>query len=91
MISKKMYAKHIVNEYIQNRKLDPQGGYKDLNEYVKDNASLGIALDILGYLDEDNKQYIENRNGTPYVICYDRLSVHTLTTREIMDMLPDDV
>lgn len=91
MISKKMYAKHIVNEYIQNRKLDTQGGYKDLNEYVKDNASLGIALDVLGYLDEDNKQYIENRNGTPYVICYDRLSVHTLTTREIMDMLPDDV
>jgi len=92
MITKNMYAKHVINEFVRNRNIDmTDQGYSSLNKYVKDNPGLGIALDQLNCLDEDNKKHIENRNGTAYVICYDKLSIYTLTTREIMDMLPDDI
>lgn len=69
MITKKVYARYIINEFKQNNNIPLSTSNKDLNQYVLSSSSLGIALEYFGDLDEYYKDYISNRSGGDVINC----------------------
>lgn len=97
MITKKQYAKMLVDRYIrENCKRKPVKDYFELVKYIYSSTKLGIALEKLGIITEygayhEEWEYLQNRCGIEF-INYDEESGEcwVLTTREMFEMLPDE-
>ena len=63
MLTKKTYAQYLVNTFKKENNIPFDTPNKDLNKYVGVSTSLGIALEYLGDLNEDHKEYIQARSG----------------------------
>lgn len=95
MITKKQYANQIIREFIDQRNLRIKS-YEELARYIMQSTTLGIALETLGIITPDKYPeecaYLQSRGGIFKIIdpINDEDEVHILTTREFIDMLPDE-
>lgn len=63
MLTKENFAKGIIYKFIKSEKLNNKIDFKELNKYVPQCTSLGIALEYLGLLNDAYKDYINERSG----------------------------
>lgn len=87
MITKRDYANHVVIQFMNDNNITSR---EDLNRYVMSSTSLGIALEYLGELDEGYKDYIASRGGIAIAV-RDDAELRILSTRELMNLLPEDL
>lgn len=102
MITKDQYCWAIINKFKRQNPRYADVATKDLSRYVYQSTNLGIALQHLGYIDPDSSEalYLSNRGGiaVTYTAFIDEgrgseipedEKIQILTTREILNMLPD--
>lgn len=103
MISKKEFCKAFIRRYCNSKNLSIKELKEHKEQYAVESASLGIAMETLGWLDNTNIiSYLSERGGI-YMIVHqaDRDHPNTnedkqydpaiLTMREMISLLPDDV
>lgn len=98
MITKREYAISVVNEFRVRNKIDKNAELKDYIKYTYSSTSLGLALVILGVINEKDHpqefEYLQNRAGVHSIYIptlrkdpkYMESSI--LTERELYDLLP---
>lgn len=65
MITRTNYAKNIIANFIKKNELCiEEDNFEELNRYVLQCTDLGLALEAIGKLDEEYKEYIANRAGS---------------------------
>ena len=65
MITRTNYAKNIIANFIKKNGLCiEEDNFEELNRYVLQCTDLGLALEAIGKLDEEYKEYIANRAGS---------------------------
>ncbi len=69
MITKKTYARYLINEFKKQNGISLNTPNKELNQYVMQSTSLGIGLEYFGDLDEEYKEYIAGRSGNSVINC----------------------
>ena len=68
MLTKENYAKYIITKFISDNKLDMAiTDFKELNKYALQSSDLCIALNALGMLDSEYKEYANGRSGSVVV------------------------
>lgn len=103
MITKKECCRYIIHRFKCDNNIPIETSDEDLVSKIYQNTSLGIALEELGVITKEKYpekyMYLSNRAGT--IINYyspmepdfdkekDIFKVHMLTTRELLDILPD--
>ena len=92
MMSKKEFAEEIVRRFCEENKIDR----KDAHNHIYSSSRLAVALEFLGELNQEEKEYSITRGGTEYLHSnFDAekkyIDTHFITTREMIDMLPDSV
>ena len=61
MITRTNYAKNIIANFIKKNELCiEEDNFEELNRYVLQCTDLGLALEAIGKLDEEYKEYIAN-------------------------------
>jgi len=91
MMTKKQYAKSIVNDFCKNNLggKDPKN-VDNWGPYLFMSSSLAVALEFLGLLDEHQKEYSTTRGGTVKIYYDEEIREPViLSTRELLSLLPD--
>jgi len=94
MMTKDQYAKSIVKEFCK-KELDGRdpNEIRDWGDYIHMSSSLAVALEHLGLLTEEQKEYSSSRGGVHRAYIKgskenDDYEFATLSTREIISLLP---
>ena len=104
MISKKEFCKAFIRKFCNSNNLAIEELKSDKEQYAVGNTSLGIAMETLGWFDDNSniKEYLASRGGI-YILVHHADRDHPnqdenkkyepaiLTMREIIALLPDDV
>lgn len=104
MISKKEFCKAFIRKFCNSNNLAIEELKSDKEQYAVGNTSLGIAMETLGWFDDNPniKEYLASRAGI-YILVHQADRDHPnqdedkkyepsiLTMREIIYLLPDDV
>lgn len=97
MMTKRQFAKYIVEDFSKrelgwenyNFDKDPEKA-KVLICHIGDSAGLGIVLDFLGVIDDENiKEYVGEREQDLIFRCEGEV-VQNLSFREILELLPSE-
>ena len=67
MMTKKVYAQYLIDDFKYKNSIPIDTPNKELNKYVLQNTSLGIGLEVLGDLSDEYKDYIYCRAGKAVV------------------------
>lgn len=92
MMTKTQFANMIVDRFCVENGID-RNSVVSWGEYAYRSSRLAVALEFLGMLTEKQKKYSNNRGGTEFVWYENKGDIDTpvLSTREILEMLPDDI
>lgn len=94
MLSKKEYCEGLVRSQLSH--INPEISRKDAHHYIYQSSTLAVALEYLGELSPEEKEYSSGRAGTVtrYLETDENgkfKDLHFLTVRELIDLLPDEV
>ena len=90
MLTKQEFAENIVDEFCKEDGV----AREDAHTRIYASSRLAVALEFLGELSEEEKEYSSQRAGTEYqkIVLNDDGTfneVHFLTTREMLQLLPN--
>ena len=90
MLTKREFAESIIGSFCRDECIRRE----DAHAHICKSGRLAVALEFLGELSEEEKEYSRTRGGMEYkFVVFDEdgeyQDVHFLTTREILEMLPD--
>lgn len=94
MITKKEYAKYLIAQFRNDNKIPNEILDEELGSKIFSSSSLAVALQYLGYLDNNKElyDYASQRGG---IVCtqayrneHGETIVQTLSVREMLDLLP---
>lgn len=91
-MTKREFAEAIVDNFCLEENVERQMAH----ERIYASSRLAVALEFLGELNENEKEYSKQRGGIEYQKVIQNPdgtfnSVHFLTTRDILALLPDKV
>lgn len=106
MFTKKDFCMCIIDEFRMENHIDPEIKDGELESYILLSSRLAVALEYLGLIGELSiRRYAATRGGIEYTYIDGELAkkirkdpssnkgedfVKTLTTRELLDLLPED-
>ena len=90
MLTKREFAESIVASFCKDECIRRE----EAHAHIYKSGRLAVALEFLGELSEQEKEYSRTRGGMEYsYVVFDKngeyQDIHFLTTREILDMLPE--
>lgn len=93
MMTKTQFANKIIDDFCRDEGLN-RSKVTNWGIHVFKSSRLAVALEFLNMINEDDKIYSKSRGGIEYICAYDRDNngyVPILSTRELLDLLPDTV
>lgn len=89
MITKSDFANHIIDKFCESERISREK--LDEGDILK-SSSLGVAFEYLDMIkDTELKKYVSTRGGTFIFISGKNGDAKFLTTRELMNLLPETI